>query len=94
MLDFSTWNSKTQAQLSVCDKKKKKSYVRVREQVILIVHTVRHAVEVLCLGQQLPLQRGAGSNVHKGGLQVVFAEQGVCVAPDGGRWVKGLQRAG
>ncbi|KAG7217611.1 hypothetical protein INR49_021299 [Caranx melampygus] len=61
---------------------------RVREQVVLIIHAVGHTVEVLCLSQQLPLQRRAGPNVHKGGLQVVFAEEGVCVSPDGGRRIK------
>ncbi|TNN66608.1 hypothetical protein EYF80_023142 [Liparis tanakae] len=71
----------------------KKARPRVREQVVRVVHAVGITVIVLRLGQQLPLQRGAGPNVHKGGLQIVFADQGVRVAPDGSRRVKGLQRA-
>lgn len=44
------------------------SYVRIGKQVILVVHAVGYTVEVLSLGQQLPLQCGAGPNVHKRGL--------------------------
>lgn len=69
------------------------TYVRVRKQVIFIIHAVGHTVVVLRLSQKLPLQGRAGPDVHKGGLQVVLAEQGVCVAPDGGRWVERLQCA-
>lgn len=68
------------------------SYLQVRQQIILIIQAVGHTIEILRLSQHLPLQRGPRMDVHKGGLQVVLAEQGVCVAPDGDRGVKGLQR--
>lgn len=54
--------------------KKTLPYVWIREQVVLVVHAVGHAVEVLRLSQQFPLQSGAGPNIHEGGLQAVFAE--------------------
>lgn len=66
--------------------------VGVRKKVVLVLHAVGGAVEVLRLGQQLPLQRRAGPNVHKGGLQVVLAEK-VRLAPQGARRVEGLQGA-